>query len=314
MISSTRRTGVLAAYPRLAELSAATTAGDRRLVGAELEDLRGSHEQDHWLGCSIVAESPGADALISAWVRDEPDSPQARLLAGHHAVVAAWRIRTSKRASAVSMEQFAGFHRGLVQAEQILLELCAREPDLPAPWAVRITSARGLELGESESARRFARLREIDPHHLAGHLSRLQQVLPKWGAPDFTPARTLAREAASAGRPELGLDVLIAELVVEQWIETGTPRRMPQDLRAELDAGSDRLLASGLAAAYSGFEVHSTFANAHCITRDSARAVAHLQRLGAAARAFPIDTLGDSHQGRLKRMRAKALRSTRSSS
>lgn len=308
MISSTRPEGLLAAHPRLGELAAATTAGDRGHVAAELEALSLSHPHDFWTGCSVVGDAPGAGVLIEAWHRDEPQDPVVLLLEGHHGVHAAWDIRSSRQAQHVSAEQFDAFHARLETTERVLLELCAREPELPDPWAVRLTSCRGLELGESESARRYARLAALDPHHLAGQRARLQQLLPKWGAPDFTDAHAHARACAMADRPDLGVDVLFADLALEQWAFESGRKSVPPSMRSDLDIASDRVLGATLSAEFDGFGVHSAFAVAHSLARDEDRAVAHLQRLGDAIDPLPVGYLGKDERRRIERLRAKARR------
>lgn len=308
MISSTPGTDLLATYPRLAELSAATTAADRGRVAAELEALGRSHPHDFWTGCTVVGDAPGAGVLIESWRREEPQDPVALLLEGHHGVFAAWEIRSSLQAQHVSAEQFAAFHARLETTETLLLELCAREPELPDAWAVRLTSCRGLELGESESARRYARLAALDPHHLAGQRARLQQLVPKWGAPDFTEAHAHARACAMADRPDLGLDVHFADLALEQWAFDSGRKSVPPSMRSDLDIASDRVLGTTLSAEFDGFSVHSAFAVAHSLARDEDRAVAHLQRIGGAVDSAPVGYLGTDERRRIDRLRAKARR------
>ncbi|GAA1897419.1 hypothetical protein [Asanoa iriomotensis] len=50
-----------------------------------------------------------------------------------------------------------------------------------ADWTARLTTARGLEMGQAEARRRYDRLAALDPHHLPGQRQLLQQLCAKWG-------------------------------------------------------------------------------------------------------------------------------------
>lgn len=307
MISSTGVAGVAAAHPALADLERVATAGDRDAVSAHLEQLSLQDPQDFWIGCSVVASAPLVETLISTWRTTDPTDPTAALLSAHHGIHAAWRERTSADAARVEADRAERFLRLLERTERDLLELCAREPELPDAWALRLVTARGLSFGESESARRYARLAAIDPHHVAGQRHRLQQLCPKWGAPDFTAAHAFARACGGAGRPDLGIDVHVADLALEQWHAEGGRMAVPTDLRREVDQASDRILTTAQASRFMGFFAHSVFGVVHSILRDDARAVEHLSRIGPVIDHRVADYLGKVERRRLDRLHAQAL-------
>ena len=53
-------------------------------------------------------------------------------------------------------------------AEQVLLRLCAEDPEDPEPWHLRLWWPRLLGLPRGEARRRYVRLHDADPHHHAG--------------------------------------------------------------------------------------------------------------------------------------------------
>jgi hypothetical protein len=142
-------------------------------------------------------------ALRAAVAADPADTLAAVLLGGaliHHA----WSIGGRS----------AQFRTLLCEAERLLCDAVARDPRDCAGWVLRLTTARGLSLGQAEAQRRYDRLAEIDPHHLPGQTMMLQQLCPRWGG-SLDAALGFARTAmlaAPEGAPN-------AALVVEAHLE-----------------------------------------------------------------------------------------------
>ncbi|SCL17058.1 hypothetical protein GA0070616_1191 [Micromonospora nigra] len=206
-----------AAYPQVGQARAALAARDwpalRALVDA----------QDPY-GRTVLVDEVSDETDIEGFLRkivaEYPDDPLAATMLGAHLIKAGWRIRTARRAQYVSREQFARFFDHLRQAEQVLIDVTARHPQESAAWTQRITSARGLEVGQAEARRRYDRLAAHTPHHLPAQASLLQQFCPKWSG-SWERAHDFAREcvdAAPVGGPHA---VLVVEAHLEQALDHG---------------------------------------------------------------------------------------------
>ncbi|WP_255657918.1 hypothetical protein [Actinoplanes sp. L3-i22] len=206
---------VAVAYPKIAELRSLLTAQDWSAARTML-DVAEPVERDYLIRAG--SEVAGCAELLRGVLAGDPADSAAAAMLGQHLIAAAWAIRTAARAQHVGKEQFARFHDGLRQAEMVLIDAAARTPDDPAVWSARLTTARGLELGQSEARRRYDRLAEVSPHHLPGQLQLLQQLCPKWSG-SWEKGHAFAREAAAAA-PEGALNaVLIPEVHIEHWLE-----------------------------------------------------------------------------------------------
>jgi len=162
----------------------------------------------------MAADEPGLEEWLRGVIRHDPSDGAAFALLGHHLTVVGWNIRSTSLAKDVSREQWQGFHEWVNKAEQVLIEGAARNPDDPAIWTVRLTSARGISLGVDEETRRYHRVAAIDEHHLPAQGDHLEQLYPKWGG-SWEKAHGFAQErmlAAPPGAPH-------ARLVVQAHIE-----------------------------------------------------------------------------------------------
>ncbi|MFE6055043.1 hypothetical protein ACFQ6N_30190 [Kitasatospora sp. NPDC056446] len=121
------------------------------------------------------------DTWLRAWRAERPQDPTAALLHANALISVAWNIRSSARATEVSSEQFAGFHRVLGEAEEAFAEAVALAPaDDPNPWVARIPIAMGLGWSNDRFRQHWAELTERDPHHWGAHSRALQYWCAKW--------------------------------------------------------------------------------------------------------------------------------------
>lgn len=197
-------------------------------------------------------------------------------------VHAGWEIRSAKRARYVSQEQFAAFHDHLRRAEQILIDVTAREPEHSAAWRQRLVTARGLELGQSEARRRYQRNAAYHPDHIGCEMQLLQQLCPKWGG-SWEAAFGFARERAATAPEGSPSAVLVAEAHLEQWMDDKDARgriRQP-DVQSEIaDAAHRSVLSPHYRRDYAWVTAHSTFALAFSLGGNDAAAAPHYAALG----------------------------------
>lgn len=140
-----------AAHPELAVLRAALARHDwwgcRAVLDAAAPDARS------WLLRWATDDGTTGDFAHTVWEADATDSTAAALLA-LHLIHTGWEIRSGAWAQHVSRDQFARFHDYLRRAKAALIDATARQPQDPALWAARLTTARGLQLGQAETRRR----------------------------------------------------------------------------------------------------------------------------------------------------------------
>lgn len=272
-------------------------------------------EDDRAAACRVVAEQQNAEQFLNqAMARDRRD-PLARSLLADRLIQVGWGIRSSYRAHHVSQGQFRQFHGFLRRAEALLIDVCAEHPDHALAWYLRTITARGLELGASETRRRYDRLSEHHPHHYSAQMQVLQQLCPKWGG-TWESAHGFADECAKAAPAGSPNGALVAVVQMEQYLalaEGGTKRPAETYLRAPENHA--RLLAAAAVSAlhpaartdaYAYVGAHSAFAAVHSAARRPAEAAPHFRALGDRATEFPWSYLGD-HEAAFVRHRKTAL-------
>ncbi|GLY92942.1 hypothetical protein [Actinoplanes sp. NBRC 103695] len=190
---------------------------------------------------SYGAEERVPEDFLRGLVRQNPGDPAAFALLGRFLITTGWNIRTAARAQHVSKEQWRAFYHWLNLAEQVLIEGAARHPSDPAVWTARLLSARGISLGLDEETRRYARLAQIDEHHLPAQVQHLQQLLPKWSG-TFEAAHAFARERMLAAPPGAPQGVLVAEAHIEHAMELsgGEQRQYLEHALPDLRAAAER--------------------------------------------------------------------------
>ncbi|WP_147252428.1 hypothetical protein [Micromonospora endolithica] len=297
-----------AAYPQVGEARAALAARDWPALRAVVD------AQDAY-GRTVLVDEVGdasdVEDFLRATAAERPDDPLPGTMLGAHLIDAGWRIRTDHRAQHVSRDQFDQFFDHLRRAEQVLIDVTARHPDESAAWTQRITSARGLQLGQAEARRRYDRLAAHQPHHLPAQRSLLQQFCPKWSG-DWERAHGFAREcvaAAPAGGPHA---VLIVEAHLEQALDDGglnaarTYLTAPR-VRAEIAEAAQRSVGHPAFRHTWGWPmVRSTFAFAYCLMEDWTAAARQFAALGAIGHTSFFDYLRGDGEKQFLRYREKA--------
>jgi hypothetical protein len=204
-----------AAYPEIATLRAALGRRDWPACRALLDAAAP-------IDRSALIRTGGTEKELEGFLREvlqrDPADSTAGAMLGVHLTDVGWAVRTGARAKNVSRAQFDVFHDFLRRAEVVLIDAAARTPSDPAVWAARLPSARGLGLGRAEARRRYDRLAAIDPHHLPGQLSFLQQLCPKWSG-SWELLHPFCREAMLATPPGSPHAVLVADGHLEHWLD-----------------------------------------------------------------------------------------------
>lgn len=297
-----------AAYPKIAELRSLLDARDWA-AARTLLDAAEPVERD--LLISNGAEGAGREEFLRGVLREDPADSAAGAMLGQHLIDVAWEIRTGARAKHVSKEQFTGFFEALRKAEIVLIDAAARTPDDPAVWTARVITARGLELGQSESRRRYDRLAEFAPHHLPAQRQLLQNFCPKWSG-TWEKVHAFARESAGAVPPG-GLNaVLIPEVHMEHWLELDT--QLARDTYLRSDAVRGEVYEAARRSVWhpefrrtpGWVSVMSTFATVFALLDDMPAVGSLFTALGDLATEWPWQYLGDPVTV-INRYRARAL-------
>ncbi|GAA1372703.1 hypothetical protein [Catellatospora chokoriensis] len=284
-----------AAFPEVEDARAWCREGDWNALSALFARLR--TVDDVYFMARVVGDLPEADAFLSDVAQAQPSAPLPKVLLAARAIGLAWQARTGARAENVSRSQLDRMHAHLRRGEQLLIEVTARDPADGAAWALRITNARGLELGQAEARRRYDRLAKHHPHMHGAQAQLLQQLCPKWSG-SWESAFAFAR-ACAADAPEGGLNAaLIAQTHIEYWRElrgserSGYFRR--SDVAQELAAAAARsVLHPAYRPVYGWVTAHHHFAAAFSLAGDHRRARAHFDALGDLTDRYPWAYLGD---------------------
>ncbi|WP_344446726.1 hypothetical protein, partial [Kitasatospora nipponensis] len=175
---------------------------------------------------------------LDAWLREEPDNGPAALVRAESLVVAAWQVRTSRRAARVSQEQWEGFHRLLLLAQEAALDAVRLAPaEDPNPWVVQVSIAMGLNWSNEAFHRLWAEIVDRDPTHWRAYHRALQYWCAKWhGSHELMYA--FADRAIGAAAPGSLLTTLRMSAYWEHTLSGDLPisaRRGPE-YRAALEA------------------------------------------------------------------------------
>jgi hypothetical protein len=254
----------------------------------------------------------GMDAILREASIADPSSTLALVLLASQHIEEGWRARTNYRIKYVSRKRLAAFHDHLRIAEQILIDVTAREPDNLAAWTLRLTTGRGLELGQSEARRRYDQTAKNDPHHLAAQVTLLQQLCPKWGG-SFDAMLAFARERSFAS-PEGSLNAaLIVEGHLERWVElsgkaSNAYLRDPAVRDEVARAAAHSVLHPAFRPAYNWVSAHSTFALYHSLAGDYSAAAVHFRAMGPYAVIEPWTYVLPQGLDQFRQQRARALK------
>ncbi|MCM4079861.1 hypothetical protein [Paractinoplanes hotanensis] len=296
------------AYPEVAAVRARLATHDWAGVRALLDGLSPA-------GRTMVIRHGGSTAGVEPFLREvydrDPGDGAAAAMLGSCLIDIGWAIRSSARAEYVSSQQFAEFRDWLIKAETVLIEGAARSPRDPAIWAVRLASARGLEVGSAETRRRYDRVKMLDPHNLSAQSQMLQQLCPKWSG-SWEQLHPWARDEMLAAPPGAVQGVLVAEAHIEHWLElpvgTDTAYLNGGPVRADLREAAERsVLHPDFGRDFGWVAAASSFAFVFSLINDRRSAAPLFAMLGDRATEYPWQYLGGDTAEHVRNHRRRAL-------
>ncbi|WP_156757175.1 hypothetical protein [Actinokineospora pegani] len=184
-----------------------------------------------------------------------PDVPETALLRPAACATAGWGSRGPGRGATVTrlgVEAAADF---MAAADEFIMEAAEFDPDDPVPWSLLLACVLPFAADDEQPASAFIEVVRRAPLLYSARLNRLQSLAPKWFG---TREQMLGFAHATAadlpdGHP---LHALVALAHLESYLETlteggffkrlrrGTGYLRDESVRAEVDAASDRLLAT----------------------------------------------------------------------
>lgn len=203
-------------------------------------------------------------------------------------------------------EQFAGLIRLTTQARAALRRATDLAPDDPVPWSLLLTCAHGVPESEGEHEALFARATRNHPDLFGANCTQLGNLTRKWYGSqrqvlDFARERT---RALPDGHPLLALTAyahiegyldgfMRGNVIGRTWRAIRYFR--DKDVRAEIDAASDRLLtgADAFADHPRSIAAHQAFAMLYHRAEDELRSAPHLMRSGMRPARWPWAYFGD---------------------
>jgi hypothetical protein len=284
-----------AAFPELVELRESARAADWTAIELFFAGLSDTDMAVH--AVKVVADVAGAEEFLEQL----PPSPLARRLLAARYVSQAWEIRSGERAQHVSRDQFEGMHELLRRAEPILIQLTAKDPADAVAWVFRLTTARGLELGQSEARRRYDRLARVAPHCFAAQSRLLQQLCPKWSG-SWEVAHAFTQQCMDAAPPGSLSPAVVGEAHLEHYLDLEGAERgrylAKVSVQHEIRAAAEKsVLHPDFAGGYHWPQAHGVFAVLFAEMGDHRRAATHFEALGDAASEYPWTMFGDPAAG-----------------
>jgi hypothetical protein len=281
----------LAAYPELAAARGALNAGDwsavERFFGTLTSDL------DHTAAViALVAGVPPAGEFLRQ-VCAGSGTPLARVVLAEWLIRRGWKTRTNRGSRDVSRKHFATFFEYVQQAEQLLSGVTAAEPGNTTAWTLRVITARALELGQPESARRYAEVARVSPHHAIAQRQRIQQLAPKWGG-TVEAMHGFARHCRDTAPPGSPSALAVADAHLEHWLHLGTSPTYLRGraVRAELiDVAERSVLHPQYRPGLRWVQDHNTMAVALSLAGERSAAARHFRILGRFGSLHPWDYL-----------------------
>lgn len=295
-------------FPELGQLAAAVRAGDWPAVSGFLRGI--ADPTDRSFAVRVAGEIDGAEAFLTRVAEADPADPLAQVLLAEHYIWIGWSIRSTARAQYVSREQFEGLHRWLRRAEPRLIDVTARFPDNTDAWNLRLTTARGLELGQAEARRRYDRLARHAPHHLRAQLNLQQQLCPKWsGSWEAMHAFTAECVRSSPPGSPNGLLVPLAHTEHAATLDAEAEKAYLADPAVHADvrqAAAHSVLHPAYRGGYYHWAAHNYFAAFWSLCGRPQEAAVHFHAVGNRATEMAWYILGDPAT-QFTRHRAAAL-------
>jgi len=281
---------VYESFENVHELSALHAAVDAGDWGGAARVLEAMPTDDAVYALSLLADREGAEVFLERAVDD--DATQFARVALALRYVALGKLARSSAAD--ESQQYAVFRSWLSRAEVLLIDACARRPDLAPAWSARVLTARFLQVGRSEADRRYEALRSLTSHNFPAQMDMLQYLLPKWfGTND--EAYTFVRRALAAAPPGAHTGALVPLFHIERWRELGGawPGKQYMLQQVVLDDLRNAAAMSVLHPSHRpgpiGVQAHSAFAMAYFVAGMEDEAARHLQIVAGRGTEYPWD-------------------------
>ena len=295
----------LAPYPEIKRAEQAMRLGDWATVRAVYGTLP-------WDGRTSLVRTADrhVEDFLTGLVAHNPSDTLAATMLAESLVDKGWTIRTSARATHVAKEQFAALHDCLRQAERLLIDVTAREPGNVAAWVIRLITARGLELGQSEARRRYDRASAHAPHLMQAQTQMLQQLCPKWGG-SFERMHEFAWNCTMSAPEGAPNGIAVADGHIEHWMDLDSAESAryfaDPSVRQEIQQAAARsVLHPRFGQPYGWVSVRNSFAMVLCLIDDYPSAGRQFEALGNLATEGPWHYLGNAEQ-EFRRKRSMAL-------
>ena len=204
----------LAALPEIRPVLDAANAKDWAALDAGFGAL--TDPATHLTAVSEVAKTVERGFLEEV-AAAHPTSPLAATLLARRLVADGWEIRTGAWGTDVSAEQWNAFNEHLHRAEQLLIEVTARQPGYTSAWTERLHTARGLSLGQAEARRRYDKIAKVAPHLYGAQNAMIQQLCPKWSG-SYESMHAFAVECTTASPPGSVNGAVVAAAHIEHWL------------------------------------------------------------------------------------------------
>jgi hypothetical protein len=236
--------------------------------------------------------------------RDRGDADR-WLLLGSALSDAAWSARGSAVAAQTSEEQIGGLVRLTRQARSALRRAVDLAPDDAVSWSVLLGCAHGVPERDGEQQELFKAATDRFPLLYGAHVTMLTTLTRKWYGSqrqvlDFARERTTP---LPDGHP---LHALTAHAHIEGYVDAMMADNMLRriwrvmryfsnpEVRADIDAGADRLLASDQFAGHPRYiAAHQAYAVVYHQAADETRSAPHLARSGEHPAQWPWGYFGD---------------------
>lgn len=215
---------------------------------------------------------------------ERPDDPELALWLGATRIKQGWEVRSGKRASHVSSDQFEQFWLILGGAHDPLMRAAGLLPDDPAPWDQLQWRGLGLQLERAELDEAWQEMVKRSPKLYIGHYSRAQVLCAKWQGSN-TELRHFVTTVATGAEPGDPLAALIVvghlELALEKKQSRYAYFKIPS-VREQITEIADRFM-TGQRQHVRTQEAHHLFGAAFWAGGDVDRARRHLALVDPAA-------------------------------
>ena len=193
-------------------------------------------------------------------------------------------MRSPQTSGEDEYEVFERMHRAV---ELELIELCAQHPGVASPWFVRVISAVGPGVSQSETRRRYDRLAAKHPHHFSAQQQMLIKLAPhSGGSPEalFEFAHQCVSEAPTAAASNAAVAAAHFEMAILMSSRQRSLYLADHMVRDDLTrAIATTVQDPSLAADLHTVSLHSLFAILWSFADAPSEAAAHFRALGPRA-------------------------------